>query len=156
MLRIVFKNTVFYSIESLARIRRLSSLKVCYRPELEFLKLRITLSRSISNRLVYRSNYLRSYKNIRNYYVSLLRGNFTEKLNPVYQAYTDIRVDSRKFMSAYSKTKLMKELDYAMMWRGVQTNSLFNVAFKVTKKRKKYTFKQRVLFINPKRRLLFV
>lgn len=156
MIRLILNTKCWYSIESFARVRRLTALKVCYRDKLDFLKLRTTLSRSISNRLVYRSQYLRSYKDLRAYYVNLMRGNFTEVLTAKYYPYTVMEADNRKFMAAFSKTKLMKELDYALLWRGVQTNSLFNIAFKVTRKKKKNIYTQRVFFVNPKRRLLFV
>lgn len=145
-----------YSTESLARVRKLTSSKVCYKPNLNFLKFRTTLCYSLSNRLVYRSQYLTSYKNIRSYYLNLMRANFTTELAPQYASYVTGGVDNTKFIAAFVKTKLMREFDYALLWKGVQTNALFNVAMTTTKKKKKKTTRQRVFFISPGKRLLFV
>jgi hypothetical protein len=65
-------------------------------------------------------------------------------------------VDNTKFFLAFFKTKLMRDLDYALVWRASQVNSLFNMAVKITKKKKKYDYKKTVFFLKPKLRLLFV
>ena len=87
-------------------IRNIISSKICYRPTLSFLKYKTSLSQSLSNRLVIRGNYLRSYINFRNFYISNLRANFA----PFYTN----NFDNKKFLLLYTKTKLTREFDYIL------------------------------------------
>jgi hypothetical protein len=156
MLRLVFSVQLYYSIEHLAKVRELTSSKNCYRDDLDFLKLRISLTRSLSNRLVYKSNYMTSYKSLRTCYINFMRANLCTTVTEENKYYLMRDVDNTKFFLAFFKTKLMRDLDYALVWRGSQINSLFNMAVKITKKKKKYDYKKTVFFIKPKLRLLFV
>lgn len=129
---------------------------MCYRKQLNFLKFRTNLTNSMSNRLVINSNFLKSYRNLRRYYVRLLRANFSLGIPLKYLHYSLLTFDNKKFLTTYSKTHFMKEFDYVLLWKALQFNSLFNVAITTTKKKKKFIFKKRVFFILPKKRLLFV
>ena len=154
----LFRSTQYtYSIEHLAKVREITSLKTCYKTELDFLKYRISLVRSLSNRMVYRGNYMTSYKIIRTCYINFMRANLCDNLTEETAPYLMRDVDNTKFFLAFFKTKLMRELDYALVWRGSQTNALFNMKIEITRKKKrKFTYKKTVFFIRPKLRLLFV
>lgn len=155
MLRIfLLKNN--YSIEPYMNIRNIISSKICYRPTLSFLKYKTSLSQSLSNRLVIRGNYLRSYINFRNFYISNLRANFGNNLSPNFAPFYTNNFDNKKFLLLYTKTKLTREFDYILYWRGSQINSLFNLSTVTTKKKKKLQFKQRIFFVKPENRLHFV
>ena len=129
---------------------------MCFKKKLNFLKLRVNLTNSMSNRVVINSNFLKSYRNLRRYYLRLLRANFSLGLPLKYLNYYLSTFDNKKYLIMYSKTHFMKEFDYVLLWKALQTNSLFNVAVNITKKKKKFIFKKRVFFILPKKRLLFV
>lgn len=154
MLRISIKYN--FTVEGLANIRKLTCSKVCYKKKLTFLKNRVNLTNSVSNRIVINSEFLKSYKNLRRYYLSVLRANFSLGLPLNYLNYFLTNFDNRKYLVMFSKTHFMKEFDYVLLWKALQTNSLFNISTVITKKKKKLTFKKRVFFILPKKRLLFV
>lgn len=154
MLRISIKYN--FTVEALSNLRQLTCSKICYKKKLTFLKNRVNLTNSISNRLVLNSRFLRSYKNVRRYYLSVLRANFSLGLPLNYLNYYLRNFDNKKYLIMYSKTHFMKEFDYVLLWKALQMNSLFNIATTITKKKKKLFFKKRVFFILPKKRLLFV
>lgn len=145
-----------YSTENLSQTRALTSSKICYRPELDFLKLKLTLSNSLSNRLVRRGDFRCSYLLVRSYYTKLLRANFLKSTPAHLQPYILRNFDNKDFLLAYSQYQAMKDLDYALVWRGMQTNSLFNMITKRKRKKKKFHYSNRVFFIAPSKRLLFV
>lgn len=151
-----YNNKFNFSLLSLVKIKKLTSFKMCYKNTLSFLKYKITLSNSLSNRLVIRSQYLRSYKNLRAYYLYFLRANFTENLNPQYKSFLINNKDNKKFLLAYASSKMMNELDNVLLWRGAQFNPLFDMKFSLKKKKKKLTIDRRVHFIHSYKRLLFV
>lgn len=145
-----------YSIDPLLNVRNVVSSKICYKKSLYFLKFKPSLTKSLSNRIAVRSNFRLSYFNLREYYIKSLRANFTSIITPESIPYLWTTFDNKKFLTLYSKTTLTRELDYTLLWRGSQTNALFNLATTITKKKKKYQFKHRTFFIFTKKRLLFV
>lgn len=145
-----------YSTENLSQARALTSSKICYRPALDFIKLKLTLSNSLSNRLVRRGDFRCSYLLVRSYYTKLLRANFLRNTPPQLQPYILKNFDNKDFLLAYSQYQAIKDLDYALAWRGMQTNSLFNMITKRKRKKKKFHYSNRVFFIAPNKRLLFV
>ena len=155
MLRFFFIRCTF-TVDILANNRKLTNLKICYKPKLDFLKFKINLTNSISNRLVINSDYLRSYKNLRYFYIHTMRTNFKKEVNINFFLYFLRTFDNKRFLINYIKTKMMRELDYALLWRGGQINALFNIFIKTTKERKKITVSNRVVFIPIHKRMLFV
>lgn len=151
-----FKTKFFYTSDNLSYLRTLTASKLCYRPFLQFLKLRCSLTKSIANRLVYRGNYMCAYKNMRKYYVNTLRATFLKNLTSAYADYTLKNFDNKDFLLNYFQYHAMKDLDYALVWRALYTNSLFNIIVTRKKKKKKYVYKQNVYFITSNKRLLFV
>lgn len=153
---IFFKVKHSYTTEKLALERALTGTKICYRPDLKFLSLRLTLGNSLSNRIAIRSGFKRSYKDLKFYYNSLLRANFLyntpTKLVPFFLK----NFDNKDFLLAYSQYQSMKDIDYALLWRASQTNALFDLHSKRVKKKKKISYINRVYFIPAHKRLLFV
>ena len=146
-----------YTTDKIAVTRQAVSHKTCYRKPLSFLKYRISLTQSISNRLVHQSQYLRSYKDLRFYYVSLMRANFCPHLLAEHVPYVWGNFNYKEFLLALSQHVSMYDLDHALLWRGSQTNSLFNIRSQRVKKRKKeFYYRHRVFFISGYKRLLFV
>jgi len=154
MLRLT--NYYKFSLIPIIKIKKLTSFKLCYKKTLNFLKYKITLSNSLSNRLVIRSQYLKSYKNLRAYYLYFLRANFMENIGTSYKPYLITHKDNKKYLLAYSSSKMMNELDNVLLWRGSQFNPLFDMKFSFKKKKKKITLEKRVHFIHSYKRLLFV
>lgn len=153
---IFIKLKFFYTTENLSYLRSLTASKICYRNSLKFLKLRHTLSANLSNRIVYRGDYLCSYKHMRRYYISTLRATFLKRTSPDYADYILKNFDNKEYLLNYFQYNAMKELDYSLVWRGLQTNSLFNIIVTRKKKKKKFIYKQNVYFITASKRLLFV
>jgi hypothetical protein len=146
----------WYTCEKLSKHRLALSNKVCYKKKLDFLKLKITLSQSISNRLVIQSSFLRSYKDIRYHYINLLRSNFLKTKFNESKIYNWDSFYTKEFLLTYSQHKAMNDLDYALFWKGSQINSLFNIKTQTTRKRKKNYHQHNVYFISGYKRLLFV
>ncbi len=146
----------FYTTEHLAEIRKSYSKQTCFRTQLSWLKFKKTLTNSLSNRLVFNSQFYRSYLNTRHYYTKLLRANFCKKISPTYQIYKLINFDNRAYKLAYNQYQSFKDFDNALLWRASQINSLFSLRQSITKKRKKFFVKQHVHFIPVEKRLLFV
>lgn len=132
------------------------SKQTCYRPSLNFLKFKRSLTNSLSNRLAYKSQFFRSYLNTRRYYTYLLRGNFCNKLAGKYKIYKLVNTDSRTFTLAYHQYQSFRDFDNALLWRASQVNSLFSLRQSITKKRKKLFVTQHVHFVPAEKRLLFV
>ena len=151
------KNFYPYTTDKLAETREILSHKICYKKQLSFLKYRITLTQSMSNRLVVNGDYTRSYKNLREYYLLSLKAMLSPHLLDAYKSYVWKNFDNKDFLLAFSQDLMMYDLDYALLWRGSQTNSLFTIRSKRVKKRKKQFFYQhRPIFISGYKRLLFV
>lgn len=145
-----------YTTERLADSRAAYSKQICYRSGLTFLRFKRSLTNSLSNRLVYKSKFYRSYLNSRRYYTYLLRANFCAKTASRYQIYKLANIDSRTFTLAYSQYLSFRDFDNALLWRASQINSLFSLRQSITKKRKKLFVTQHVHFIPASKRLLFV
>lgn len=141
--------------KSLATIRKNYSLKTCYKQSLIFLKNKISITNSLSNRLVIRSDYRRSYKNVSEYYIKTLRSNFL-KNNTKLKSYELTAINKNLLCRALIGRSSIKNFDILLLWKATQINSLFNVKITTKKKRKKYYYTHRVFYINPKKRILFV
>jgi len=151
-----FNNFLFYSTEHLAETRKNYSKQICFRSNLNWLKFKKTLTNSLSNRLVFNSQFYRSYLNTRHYYTKLLRANFCKKLAKNYEIYKLTNLDNRSYRLAYYQYQSFRDFDNALLWRASQINSLFSLRQSITKKRKKLFVKQHVHFIPVEKRLLFV
>jgi hypothetical protein len=114
-MRLLLKNNKFnYTIQPLIDLKKLVNLKTCYRKELIWLKYKISLTNSLSNRLVYESQFYRSYKNTREYYIFTLRANFTENLATKYIPYFLDTFDNKNFLSIYFQKQNVKEFDFLL------------------------------------------
>ena len=151
-----FFTHVSYSTEHLAEIRNNYSKQTCFRPTLHWLKFKKTLTNSLSNRLVFNSQFYRSYLNTRHYYTKLLRANFCAKTSKTHEIYKLTNFDNRSYRLAYHQYQSFRDFDNALLWRASQINSLFSLRQSITKKRKKLFVKQHVHFIPVEKRLLFV
>lgn len=149
------KSKTNYVCKNLATIRKNYSLKTCYKQSLIFLKNKISITNSLSNRLVIRSDYRHSYKNVSEYYIKTLRSNFL-KNNIKFKSYELTAVNKNLLCRALIGRGSIKNFDILLLWKATQINSLFNVKITTKKKRKKYYYTHRVFYINPKKRILFV
>ena len=98
-------------LEPLINLKQTTNLKVCYKPKLKFLKYKISLTNSLSNRLVINSQYYRSYKNVREYYLKLLRANFLKKTLVQYIPYLFSDFNKKDFLIFFKKNQKAKEFD---------------------------------------------
>lgn len=144
------------SFDKIVNIRKNLNLKMCYRKKLSFLKYRISITNSLSNRLVIRSEFYRSYKNLCEYYVQFLRSNFAKTSELRESPYYIKLSQNKKYLSLYNKTTFATNLDFVLVWKAVQYNALFDIKTTAKKKKKKVTYIQRVTFIKPEKRILFV
>lgn len=149
------ENKTNYVCKNLAIIRKNYSLKTCFKPSLIFLKNKISITNSLSNRLVVKSNYRCSYKNVSEFYIKTLRSNFL-KNNFKFKNYELNSISKNLLSKALIGRGSIKNFDILLLWKATQINSLFNVKITTKKKRKKYYYSYRVFYINPKKRILFV
>lgn len=149
-------NYCYYTCANLALARKNYCLKMCYRQPISFLKYKISITNSLSNRLVIRSNYLRSYKNLTQFYVKLLRANFLRNTNNKFQAYKLTTAQQNYFSKLFINQNSIRNFEFFLLWRATQINSLFNVRITAKKKKKKFYYTHRVFFIRPNKRILFV
>ena len=145
-----------YTCANLALVRKNYSLKTCYKSSISFLKYKISITNSLSNRLVIRSNYLRSYKNLTEFYIKLLRANFLNNFDNKYKIYRLNQVQKNYFSKLFINQNSIRNFEFLLLWRAVQINSLFNIRTTVKKKKKKNFYSHRVFFIKPEKRILFV
>jgi len=133
----VFNYKFSQHFEPFISLKQLTNLKTCYKPKLKFLKYKISLTNSLSNRLVINSQYYRSYKNVREYYLNFLRANFLKKTLPQYIPYLFSDFNKKEFLVFFKKRQRSKEFDHLLYWRACNFNAMFNVATKTIKKKKK-------------------
>lgn len=149
------ENKTNYVCKNLAIVRKNYSLKICFKTSLTFLKYKNSITNSLSNRLTIKSNYMRSYKNVCQYYTKTLRSSFL-KNNLKFKNYELSAASKNLLFKALIGRSSIKNFDILLLWKAVQVNSLFNVKITTKKKRKKYFYSYRVFYINPKKRILFV
>lgn len=125
------------SFDKIVNIRKNLNLKMCYRKKLSFLKYRISITNSLSNRLVIRSEFYRSYKNLCEYYVQFLRSNFAKTSELRESPYYIKLSQNKKYLSLYNKTTFATNLDFVLVWKAVQYNALFDIKTTAKKKKKK-------------------
>lgn len=66
----------------------------------------------------------------------MLRANFCSRTPSSLKLWGLNNFDNKNFFVLYEKDKLFYDLDYALVWRASQVNSLFNLATTITKKKK--------------------
>jgi hypothetical protein len=96
-------------------MREKTSSKICYRRELCFLRTRINLTNSLSNRLVSGGHFYYSYKMCREYYVNTLRSNFLPGTPRYLNHYIFKQKIDRDFLISYRNTYTMADLDYVLV-----------------------------------------
>ena len=147
-----------YTTANLGYLREKYNLSVCYRDRYHFLKYQKTVSKNFSNRIVLHSNFLKSYKQLKKYYIARLRKIFlVNTFNTRYLCgYTDFYKDISYFFNVHKQFKSLNCLDRALLWRATQINSIFKITYSEKKKKKKYFYKSRITFVKPYKRILMV
>lgn len=113
MLRIFLKYDYFS--DKYAANRALTATQVCFKPELDFLKLKKNMTKSLSNRLCSRSQFYQSYLNLQMYYISLMRGNFCKQKNTKYKNYEFLPLNINDFLLTYFQYYSMRNFDNVLL-----------------------------------------
>jgi hypothetical protein len=92
-------------------IREKTCSKVCFVQNLKFLKLKVGLANSVSNRLVSYGSFYTAYRAVRKYYISLLRANFMFRVSERYSNYVVDKVMIKDFKYLYNKYINFCEID---------------------------------------------
>lgn len=111
-----------------SELRQKVSSRICYRSNLQFLKYKISLTNSLSNRLVKNGKFYSSYKQCREFYINLLRANFLDGVVNGLEPYIFYREVSREFLDYYSLYVYTREFDYVLYWRASQLLSIFGLS----------------------------
>ena len=143
-----------YSSVAIGSIREIYNLKMCYKKHLTFLKYKDNFSKYLSNRIVKRSNYLRSYKDLNYFYVLYLRSNlinnqFTKRFTKRFNT-----KDASTFLYAYNQYLGLNDLNRALLWKLTQIDSMFKLRTTSLKYKKKNFYVNRIAFIKSKYRIL--
>lgn len=162
MIRNILLNRLIYcyTTNSLAYIREKYNLRVCFKKkELQFLKRKDIISKGISNRIVVKGNFIKSYKQFKYFYIKLLRSNLLQgdaksikKNNYIFKT-----KDTSFFFNAYKQSLFsLNDLDRVLLWRATQINSLFRIIYTEKKQKKQFFYQSRIQFIKPEKRILLV
>lgn len=127
---------------------------MCFKKHLTFLKYKENCSKSLSNRVVKKSNYMRSYKDINFFYVNYLRSNFL-KNNKSKQFKTKFKnKDIYFFLNAYKQYLSLNDLNRALLWRMLQVDPIFKMQTTILKHKKIKIYSNRVYFMPQQFRIL--
>lgn len=143
-----------YSSSSIGNIRNLYNLKLCFKKHLTFLKYKENFSKALSNRVVRRSNYMRSYKDINYFYILYLRSNLTSNNYTLRFTRNFLSNDVSLFLYAYKQYMCLNDLNRALLWRLVQIDSMFKLRTTEVKRKKNLFYTNRISFIKSKFRIL--
>lgn len=148
----------FYTTNNLACLREKYNLSVCFNPHINFIKNQKTIAKGLSNRIAIRSNFIKSYRQLKFFYIARLRKIF---LNINYVDRYSFRAETQTadisfFLNTYKQFKSLNCLDRALLWRATQINSIFNITHVEKKKKKKLIYSSRISFTTPHKRILTV
>lgn len=144
-----------YSTDELAGYRFETAKSVCYKPNLQFLKMQKNLTRSLANRICRGSKFLKSYLMFRKWYINHQRASYCLKSLPNGEFYMFKNLKAQAFLDTYAEFNSLKNLDNALLWRGRTIESIFNIKVNFTKKRKKKYFNEIVYYLHPEQRINF-
>lgn len=145
-----------YTTYNLGVLRGRYNLRQCYKPSLAFLKGQDLVSKNLSNRIAINSNFVKSYRQLRMFYIKFLRANFINTSPKFLKKYKYTVKNSTFFVNVYKQTSNMNDLDRVLLWRAAQVNSIFNLKQKEVRKKKKYIYTSRITFNKPNKRVLIV
>ena len=143
-----------YTTDNLAEFRKLYNLRICYQNNLKFLHKQDLISKNLSNRIVRHSKFIRSYKELKSFFVHSLRINFIDNISLQENFYKFNYKNINFFLEAREKYISMNDLDRCLVWRAKQLNSIFNLKKKEQKKKKIYIYTSRIFFHKPEKRIL--
>ena len=128
-----------YTTSNLAVLRDKYNLSVCYRQNYKFLISQKTVTKNLSNRIAIHSNFIRSYRQLRKYYLARLKHIFLDNSynNKNLFNYSSTYKDISYFYNVYKQFKSLNCLDRALLWRATQINSIFKINYTEKKKKKK-------------------
>lgn len=142
----------FYITKSIAQLRNLYNLKMCYKSHLNHLKYKTNFSLSLSNRLTINSNYYRSFKDLQYFYILYLRSNFSKTSKLLEYRFKSF--NNYYFINNYKQYLALNDINRVITWRLLQLNSIFKIYISLKKKKKKLLYTSRLKFINQKYRIL--
>jgi hypothetical protein len=141
-------------LESYAEVRRLTSNKICFKNGLSFLKFKPNLTNSLSNKIVSYGQFYTIYRQVRMYYVSLLRANFMAFTPNYLSNYVLEKNFYKNFLLFYERKLNYKEFDCSLFYRGKTFLSLFDVVVSKSKYGNN-KFITRLVFLKINKRYLF-
>lgn len=134
-----------FCLNDLADMRQNFKHKICYKKKYSFLNLKHTPTYALTNRLMKKGNFLKTYKTLKSfYYKDMLRGSFNQ-----------IPIMSN-FLFFYNKYHAFKDLDRVLIWKYNQLDCMFSAKTRKIKQKKKEKKKQNVklVFITGIKRVL--
>jgi hypothetical protein len=137
-------------------MREIVCNKTCFKKNLRFLRLRTSLSNSLSNRLVHSGKFYTLYRQFRMYYASLLRANFLT-ITPTYLV--NYKLDSNfllELKAARIRNYSVVEFDFILFFRGFLFLSMFDVVFTRKKRNKNIYYGSYVKYLSYDKRFHFV
>jgi hypothetical protein len=121
-----------------------------------FLRLKVNLTNSLSNRLVGYGSFYTAYRMVRKYYISLLRANFMFNVSERYTNYLIDGILIKDFKRLYEKYINFCELDQKIFWKSYEFLSIFDVSANTSKYRRKDVHGFYVRSISLEKRFVFV
>lgn len=109
---------------------------------------------SLSNRILIGGKNYKSYKNLSKFYNNYLRSNFKKthfsfKYNCKFKL-----LDSSFFTNTYRQYVGMNDFNRVLLWRVLQIQSMFKILISAHKYKKQIFYRNRLQFIEEKKRIL--
>jgi hypothetical protein len=102
---VLSKNINFlFCISDIADLRKQFSHKLCYKKKYKFLNLKHTPTYALTNRLIKRGNFLKTYKLLKSFFYNNLLGSNFKKISLM-----------SNFLFFYNKYSSFKDLDRVLM-----------------------------------------
>ncbi len=130
--KLIFK----FSVQQLGNQRTKFQHKICFRSDLNHLKLKSTPSSAVTSRLFRDGNFLRIYKKLQTAFFSLLLK--TVKRLP----------HNNEFKNLFFQYESFKDLNRVLFWKLMSVNCLFNI--------KQLKSKRILYYLRPERRVVLV
>jgi hypothetical protein len=115
--------------------------KICYKKKYEFLNLKHTPSYALSNRLMRRGNFLKTYKLLKRFY-------YNDMLSDRFSTIPSLS----NFLFFFNKYYSFRDLDRVLYWKFLQLDCMFNNKVRFYKKKKVQS--ANLLFVSGIKRVL--
>ena len=141
MIYLINKNVYSFCVSDIIKLRKKFNHKICYKKKYQFLNLKHTPTYALTNRLMKKGNFLKTYKLLKNFFYIYF----------LYKKFKYIPKTSM-FIFFFNKFQSFRDLDRVLLWKYLQLDCMFRFKSKKFKKNKKIV--NQLYFIKGKQRFI--